>query len=146
MATLEITAAAVVAPVGSCARVASGEPAATTPARIRQPHRKAGQFVFIAVLLHWSKFFYLPGVPRACRTRPCLPRGNSRRPSQSFPLVRRTACRLRGGNTCAPEDWKPQRSFPAGTSRFHRAAKYSPGVQQCPEAVRPDSAPRLAAY
>src|SRR6266852_2240121 len=132
MATLEITAE-VFAPAASCPRTPAGFAPSTAPASIRQPHRKAGQVVFIAVLLHWSKFSYSLAAPRAFRMHPCPIHGTTRRPSQSFPLVRRTTGRLRAGNTSALADSSPPRSSRSAPERSHPAATRRPATPPCPE-------------
>src|SRR6202011_3844569 len=133
IATLEITAALLaLALVGSCAP-ALVIPPSTALATIRQPHRKAGQFIFIAVLLHWSKFSYLPGAPRASRMHLCPFRGMKRHPSQSFPPVRRTAGRLRAENTCATADWSPLRSSRWTSARCRLTGAKPPANRLSPE-------------
>src|SRR6266850_711181 len=103
-------------------------------AKIRQPCRKAGQFVFIAVLLDWSKFAYLPGVPWACQTHLCPLRGMKRHPSKSFLPSRRRDDPLRGENMYAPVDSKPRRSFHWGLSQFRQDEACSLANQPCPGA------------
>src|SRR6267142_4303755 len=120
MATLEMIAPVAVVPEGSCVPASAGHAAAAMLARIRQPCRKAGQFVIIAVLLDWSKFAYSPGVPWACRMHPCPLHGRKRHPSKSFPPTRRRDDLLRGENRCAPVDSKPRRSFHWGLSQFRQ--------------------------
>src|ERR1700674_4856022 len=90
--------------------------------RIRQLDRRAGQFVFIAVLLDWSKFSYSPGVPPVFRRHPSRSRGTKRHPLQSFLLARRIAGHPRAGSTCAIEDSSPRQSSRWAPSRRHRAA------------------------
>src|SRR5882724_4140909 len=75
IATLEITEAVAVGPAGSRVWASDGNEPNATLARIRQPFRRAGQFVIIAVLLQWSKFFYSLGARQVCRTRLCLLHG-----------------------------------------------------------------------
>ncbi len=77
MATLEITAEVALAPADSCPRTIAGPAPSTTLVKIRQPHRKARQFVVIAVLLHWSRFFYSLAVPLVFRTHLCPSRRNA---------------------------------------------------------------------
>src|SRR5580704_30374 len=105
--------------------------------RIRKPHRKAGQFVFIAVLLHWSKFFCSLGVPRACQTHLSRFHGTKRHPSQSFPRVRRTTDRLHGENRCAPADWLPRQSCRLALSQCRQVVACSLAAPLCREAAVP---------
>src|ERR1700687_4534667 len=93
----------------------------------------AGQFVFIAVLLHWRKFACSPGAPRVFRMHPSRFRGRTLHPWQSFRRGRRIADRLRAESTCAIAGWKPQRSSRWARARFRPSAKYSPAVQLCLE-------------
>src|SRR5690348_14440349 len=102
MATLDITADVAEAPAGSWAFAKLGFTPKATPVRIMKPHRKAGQFVFIAVLLHWSKFVYSLDARLAFQKHLYQLHGKPRRPSQSFPRGRRTTDRLRGGNRFGP--------------------------------------------
>src|SRR6266436_217534 len=106
--------------------------------RIRQPHRKAGQFVFIAVLLHWSKFSCSLGVPPVYQTHLSRFHGTKRRPSQSFPRVRHTTGRLHGGNRSAIAGWLPPRSCRSVPSRCHPASACSPASPPC---LEEDSSP-----
>ena len=96
MATLEITAAVVLAAADSCPRTNAGLPPSITLVNIRQPHRKARQFVVIAVLLHWSRFSYSLVVLLVFRMRLSRPRGTTHHLTQSCPLFRRTTGRLPG--------------------------------------------------
>src|SRR5580704_6232114 len=104
--------------------------------RIRKPHRKEGQFVFIAVLLHWSKFSCLPGVPRACQTHLSRSHGTKRHPSQSFPRVRRTTDRLLGENRSAPADSLPPQSCRLAPSQCRPASACLPASPPCREAMQ----------
>src|SRR5260370_41773560 len=90
-ATREITEAVAVAPAGSCVCASEGPLANAALANIRQPIRKAGQFIFIAVLQHWRKFAYSPGVPRSFQTRLFRLHGRTRRRWQSLPRGRHKA-------------------------------------------------------
>src|SRR5258708_27136310 len=126
-ATLEITAAVAVAPANSCDCASTGAVPHARLARIRQPFRRAGQFVFIAVLLHSCKVSCLLPARQACRTRPCLLHGRSRLPSKSFPPSRHTTDRPRARSRYAVAGWRRRRSFRSRTSRY-----------------RPDAACRLA--
>src|SRR5258708_29244922 len=103
-------------------------PPSTGLATIRQPHRKAGQFVFIAVLLHWSKFSCSLDVPLVSRTHLSRFRGTTRRPWQSFPLARRTTDPLRAGNTSALADSSPPRSSRWVLAQFHPASGFPPAI------------------
>src|SRR5690348_13999633 len=137
MATLEITAA--VDPAGSCVCAAAGHaPAAATLARIRQPFRRAGQLVFIAVLLHSSKFSCSLRVPAVSQMRLSLPRGRSRCPWQSCPLCRRIVDRLRAESRFGIADWSLPRSSRSVPSRLRPAAGFPLATRLSPEA---DSSP-----
>src|SRR5258707_2261791 len=103
-------------------------PPSTALATIRQPHRKAGQFVFIAVLLHWSKFSCSLDVPLVSRTHLSRFRGTTRRPWQSFPLARRITDPLRAGNTSALADSSPPRSSRSVLVQFHPALVFPPAI------------------
>src|SRR5258708_11735489 len=103
-------------------------PPSTGLATIRQPHRKAGQFVFIAVLLHWSKFSCSLDVPLVSRTHLSRFRGTTRRPWQSFPLARRTTDPLRAGNRSALADSSPPRSSRSVLGQFHPALVFPPAI------------------
>src|SRR6266478_2516576 len=133
IATREITDAVALAPAGSCVCASDGLAANATLANIRQPIRMAGQFVFIAVLLHWRKFAYSLGAPRASQKRPCRFHGKTLRPWRSFPHGRRIADHLREGNRCALVDWKPPRSCRSVRARFHPGAACSLATRLSPE-------------
>src|SRR5580658_8785809 len=119
-ATLEITEAVADAPPGSCVCANDGLTSAAA-AIVRQPIRKAGRFVFIAVLLHWRRFSFVLGVLLACRTRPCPTHGMKLRPWQSCRRDRHKAGRLRAGNRCAIADSRPRRSCPPKSEQCHQA-------------------------
>src|SRR4029077_5073563 len=121
-----------------------------------QPIRMAGQFVFIAVLLHWRKFVCSLGAPRVFRRRLSRFRGKTLHPWRSSRRGRRIADRLRAENTCAIGGWKPRRSSRWARARLRPSAAYSPEVQLCleedlfvlprvrgPRAIRMDRAWRL---
>src|SRR5258708_19737179 len=101
-------------------------------ARIRQLDRMAGQFVFIAVLLDWSKFSCSPDVPPVCRTHLFRFHGTKRHPSQSFPRARHRVGLLRGGSTSAIEDSSPPQSSPWEPPRLRRPAASSPPTRPSP--------------
>src|SRR5262249_22304672 len=105
IATLEITEAVAAGPAGSCVWASGGSGVKSTLARIRQPFRRAGQFVIIAVLLLWSKFFYSHCARLAYRTRLYLLHGTSRHPWKSFPPHRHKADHPRAENKCAIVDY-----------------------------------------
>src|ERR1043166_4772804 len=130
-ATLEITAAFAVAAAEFCDCARTGAVLHAKLARIRQPFRRAGQFVFIAVLLHSCKVSYLLPARQACRTHPCLLHGRSRLPSKSFPLSRHTAGRPRARNTFFVGDSPPPRSFRLPLSRPRPAAACPPAIPLC---------------
>src|SRR5579862_6486065 len=120
-ATLEITEAVADAPPGSCVCANDGLTESAAAAIVRQPIRKAGRFVFIAVLLHWRRFFFVLGVLRAFRTRPYPTHGTKLRPWQSCQRDRHKAGRLRAGSRCAIADSRRRRSCPPKSERCHRA-------------------------
>src|SRR5260370_4086697 len=136
-ATLEITEAVAVAPAGSCVCASDGPLANAALANIRQPIRMAGQFVFIAVLLHWRKFAYSPGVPQAFQTRLFRLHGRTRRPWQFFPRGRHTAGRLPAENTFLIADSRPPRSSRSARALLHPTATSSPADLPCQEGAVP---------
>src|SRR5260370_38011325 len=136
-ATLEITEAVAVAPAGSCVCASDGPLANAALANIRQPIRMAGQFVFIAVLLHWRKFAYSRGVPQAFQTRLFRLHGRTRRPWQFFPRGRHTAGRLPAENTFLIADSRPPRSSRSARALLHPTATCSPADLPCQEGAVP---------
>src|SRR5712692_8699087 len=143
-ATLEITEAVAVTPAGSCVCASEAPLANAALANIRQPIRMAGQFVFIAVLLHWRKFAYSPGVPQAFQTRLFRLHGRTRRPWQFSPRGRHTAGRLPAESTFALADSKPPRSCRSARALLHPTATCSPADLLCPEADSSLPPPLLA--
>src|SRR5713226_9329668 len=143
-ATLEITEAVAVAPAGSCVCASEAPLANAELANIRQPIRMAGQFVFIAVLLHWRKFAYSPGVPQAFQTRLFRLHGRTRRPWQFSPRGRHTAGRLPAESTFALADSRPPRSSRSARALLHPTATCSPADLLCPEADSSLPPPLLA--
>src|ERR1700756_1456114 len=111
---------------------------------IRQPIRMAGQFVFIAVLLHWRKFVCSPDAPRAFRKRLSRLHGKTLHPWQFFRHDRHRAGRLLVKSKCAIADWKPRRSSRWVLAQFHPAAACQPAVPLYPE--EGDLVYRLAPY
>src|SRR5260370_8903663 len=101
-------------------------------ARIRQLDRMAGQFVFIAVLLDWSKFSCSPDVPPVCRTHLFRFHGTKRHPSQSFPPARHSVRLLRGRTTSAIEHSSPPQSSRWPPSRLRPAPAPCPAPRPCP--------------
>src|SRR5260370_1062884 len=104
----------------------------------------AGQFVFIAVLLHWRKFAYSPGVPQAFQTRLFRLHGRTRRPWQFSPRGRHTAGRLPAESTFALADSRPPRSCRSARALLHPTATCSPADLLCPEADSSLPPPLLA--
>src|SRR5579864_2523668 len=131
IATLEITEAKAAAPDGSCVWASAGLVANATLARIRPLDRRAGQFIFIAVLLDWSKFACSLDAPPVFRRHPYPFRGTKRHPWRFFPPARHTVGRLRAKNRCAIVDWKPPRSYRWEPSRLRRGARCSPADLLC---------------
>src|SRR5260370_26720647 len=131
-ATLEITEAVALAPAVSCVCASEGPLANAARANIRQPIRMAGQFVFIAVLLHWRKFAYSPGVPQAFQTRLFRLHGRTRRPWQFSPRGRHTAGRLPAESTFALADSRPTLSCRSARDLIHPASMLSLADLLCP--------------